>query len=134
MMSLRLLLPAGVSLALLSACGDAGSTGDGALVDTATLVEQLPPEVRSAVTSYERDLLSAAASYKAEFGRWPVSFAEVASVAGARAVAVNLLADGIGEQIPFASRETAEKAASAVIGTAERRVLDQMKAQDAANQ
>lgn len=133
-MSFRFVFPACAGLALLAACGDAGSTGDGGLVDTATLVEQLPPEVRGAVTSYERDLLNAAASYKAEFGRWPVSFAEVASVAGAREVAVNILADGIGEQIPFASRQTAEKAASAVIGAAERRVLDQMKAQDAPNQ
>lgn len=121
------------SIALLAACGDAGSTGDDRLLDTATIADQLPPEVRGAVTSYERDLLNAAASYKAEFGRWPVSFADVASVAGARAVAVNVLADGIGEQIPFASRETAEKAAYAIIGTAERRVLDRMRAQDGQN-
>jgi hypothetical protein len=125
------LIPACLSFALLAACGDAGTAGESGLLDTATLVEQLPPEVRGAVTSYERDLLDAAASYKAEFGRWPVSFADVASVAGARQVVVNVLADGIGEQIPFASRETAEKAADAIIGTAERRVLDRMKAQDA---
>ena len=37
---------------------------------------------------------------------------------------VNVLADGIGEQFRFSSRETAEKAA-------ERRILDRMKAQDA---
>jgi hypothetical protein len=124
-------IPACLSVALLAACGDAGTAGENGLLDTDTLAEQLPPEVRGAVTSYERDLLTAAASYKAEFGRWPVSFADVASVAGARAVAVNLLADGIGEQVPFASRATAEKAADAIIGTAERRVLDRMKAQDA---
>ena len=127
------LIPACLSVALLAACGDAGTAGESGLLDTATLVEQLPPDVRGAVTSYERDLLSAAASYKAEFGRWPVSFADVASVASAREVAVNVLADGIGEQIPFASRETAEKAANAIIGTAEWRVLDRMKAQDAQN-
>ncbi len=126
-------IPACLSFALLAACGDAGTAGESGLLDTATLVEQLQPEVGGAVTSYERDLLSAAASYKAEFGQWPVSFADVASVAGARTVAVNVLADGIGEQIPFASRETAEKAADAIIGTAERRVLDRMKAQDAQN-
>ena len=124
-------IPACLSVALLAACGDAGTAGDSGLLDTATLVEQLPPEVRGAVTSYERDLLDAAASYKAEFGRWPVSFADVASVAGAREVAVNVLADGIGEQIPFASRETSEKAANAIMGTAERRVLDRIKAQHA---
>jgi len=132
-MSRRFVIPACLSLALLAACGDAGSADDGGLLDTATLVERLPPEVRGAVTSYERDLFAAAASYKAEFGRFPVSFADVASVAGAREVAVNVLADGIGEQVPFSSRETAEKAANAVIGAAERRILDQMKAQDAQN-
>lgn len=130
-MRLGLVIPACLSLALLSACGDAGSANDGGLLDTATLVEQLPSEVRGSVTSYERDLLNAAASYKAEFGHWPVSFADVASVAGAREVAVNVLADGIGEQVPFSSRETAEKAADAIVGAAERRVLDRMKAQDA---
>lgn len=122
-----------LTLALLAACGDAGSADDGGLLDTATLVEQLPPEVRGAVTSYERDLLNAAASYKAEFGRFPVSFADVASVAGARDLAVNVLADGIGEQVPFSSRATAENAANAIIGAAERRILDRVKAQDAQN-
>lgn len=124
-------IPVCLSVSLLAACGDADTAGEKGLIDTATLVEQLPPGVRGAVTSYERDLLNAATSYKAEFGRWPVSFADVASVASARAVAVNVLADGIGEQVPFASRETAEKAADAIIGTAEQRVLDRMKAQDA---
>ena len=133
MMRRGFIIPACLSLALLAACGDAGSAGESGLLDTATLVEKLPPEVRGAVTSYEQDLLNAAATYKAEFGRWPVSFAEVASVAGAREVAMNILADGIGEQIPLASRETSEKAADAIIGTAERRVLDRMKAQDAQN-
>jgi hypothetical protein len=132
-MQFKLAFPAFLGIMLLAACGDAGTAGDSGLLDTDTLAEQLPPEVRGAVTSYERDLLNAAASYKAEFGRWPVSFADVASVAGARAVAVNVLADGIGEQVPFASRETAQKAADAIIGTAERRVLDRMKAQDAQN-
>lgn len=129
----RFAIPIFFSVALLSACGDAGSSGDGGLLDTAAIAEQLPPEVRGAVTSYERDLLGAAASYKAEFGRLPVSFADVASVAGAREAAVNVLADGIGEQIPFSSRETAEKTANAIIGAAERRILGQMKAQDAQN-
>jgi hypothetical protein len=119
--------------ALLSACGDAGSTDDGRLLDVATIAVQLPPEVRTAVTSYESDLRAAATSYQVEFGQLPVSFADVASVAGARSVAVNVLADGIGEQIPFASRETAEKTANAIISAAERRILEQMKAQDAAN-
>lgn len=132
-MQFKLAFPAFLGIMLLAACGDAGTAGDSGLLDTDILAEQLPPEVRGAVTSYERDLLNAAASYKAEFGRWPVSFADVASVAGARAVAVNVLADGIGEQVPFASRETAQKAADAIIGTAERRVLDRMKAQDAQN-
>ena len=70
---------------------------------------------------------------KAEFGLLPLSFAEVASVAGAREVAVNVMADGIGEQIPFASRETAQATANAIISGAERRILDQMKPQDAQN-
>ena len=127
------LLPLILSMALLPACGNARSNGDGGLLDPATSTEQLPPEVRSAVTSYERDLLGAAASYKAEFGQLPRGFADVSSVAGAREVAVNVLTDGIGEQIPFSSRDTAKKAANAIIGSAERRILDRMRAQDAQN-
>jgi hypothetical protein len=129
----RFAIPVLLSMALLSACGDAESSGDSRLFDAEVIAETLPPEVRGAVTSYERDLRNAAANYKVEFGRLPLSFADVASVAGAREVAVNVLADGIGEQIPFSSRETAGKAANAIISTAERRILDQMKAQDAQN-
>ena len=132
-MGLRFAIPVFLGMALLSACGDAGSADDGRLLDAGAIAAKLPPEVRGAVTSYERDLRKAAASYKAEFGRLPLSFADVASVAGAREVAVNVMADGIGEQIPFASRETAQATANAIISGAERRILDQMKAQDAQN-
>lgn len=122
------------AVALLAGCGDADSGGDGGgLLDTSTIAQALPPEVRSVITSYEQDLLGAAASYKAEFGYLPKSFADVASVAGAREAAVNVLADGIGEQLPFASRETAQKAANTMITAAEQKILDRMKAQDAGN-
>lgn len=120
--------------ALVAGCGNANSAGDSnGLLDASTIAQTLPPQVRSVITSYEQDLLGAAASYKAEFGHLPKSFAEVASVAGAREAAVNVLADGIGEQLPFASRETAQKAANTMITAAEQKILDKMKAQDAAN-
>jgi len=122
-----------LAIALLAACGDGVSSGDGGLLDATTIAQQLPPEVRGVITSYESDLLAAASSYKAEFGQFPTSFAEIASVAGARIAAVNMLADGIGEQLPLASGETAQKAANAIVIAAERRILDRMKAQDAPN-
>jgi hypothetical protein len=142
----------GLSLALvatlLSACGDV-SVGDvtakvedvkgraayaSALLDPAQVAKLLPPEAKSVVTSYTRDLRNAAESYKAEFGQFPKSFADIASVAGARETAVNLIADGLGEQVPFASRATLEKAANGVVTTAERQILERMRTQDAPNQ
>jgi hypothetical protein len=69
----------------------------------------------------------------AEFGQLPASFADIASVATARTAAVNFLADAIGEQVPFASRATTEQAANSLVSAAERRILDQMRTENAAN-
>lgn len=135
----RRLAAVALAAALLGACdGAVTKAGDaaekaGALLDPATLAQKLPPEARAVVTSYERDLRGAAAAYKANFGQWPASFADVASVAAMREAAVNLLADGLGEQIPFASRTTIEQAAGGIVTAAERRLLDQMRTDNAAN-
>lgn len=118
--------------ALLAACGDMASDAE-KLLDPATLTEQLPPEAQGVVTAYAGDLRGAAEAYKAEFGQLPASFADVASVAGAREAAVNLIADGLGEQVPFASRATLEQAANGIVGAAEGRILDQMRTENAAN-
>jgi hypothetical protein len=121
---------------LLAACGnvsfdDVKEVAAGVIPDVKTLTEQLPPETRVVVTSYKSDLLNAASAYKAEYGQLPASLADIASVAGARETAVDLLADGIGEQIPFASRATVEKAANGIVSAAEGQILDQMRKQDA---
>lgn len=128
-----------VTVPLLAACGevavdDAKEAAKGMLPDAKALTEQLPPEARAVVTSYKSDLRGAAAAYKAEYGQLPASFADIASVAGAREKAVNVLADAMAEQIPFASRETVEKAAKGVVSAAERQILEQMRTQDAPNQ
>jgi hypothetical protein len=127
---------------LLAGCGDVSADGAAAgaadkareLINPSSLAENLPPEARAIVTSYERDLRGAAAAHLAEFGQLPASFAEVPTVAATREAAVNLIADGIGEQIPFASRATAEQAANSFVTAAERRILDQMRTENAANQ
>lgn len=126
---------------LLAGCGDISADGATAgaadkareLLDPASLAQTLPPEARAVVTSYERDLRAAASAHVAEFGQLPASFADVASVAGARTAAVNFIADGIGEQVPFASRATLEQAANGIVTAAERRILDQMRTDNAPN-
>ncbi len=140
----------GLSLALaallLAGCGDFADTKDAARdvagsikndalakINTDQLAANLPPEARAVVTSYKADLKAAASAHIAQFGQLPANLADLASVAGAREVAVNMLADGLGEQIPFASRETLEKAANGLITTAETQVLAQMKVHNAPN-
>lgn len=120
--------------ALLAACGDIAADVDAEkLLDPATLAERLPSEAQGVVTSYAGDLRGVAEAYRAEFGQLPASFADIASVAGAREAAVNLIADGLGEQVPFASRQTLEQAANGIVTAAERRVLDQMRTENAGN-
>lgn len=131
-MKKRVMLSATIAAALLGACGEMAADTE-KLLDPATLAEQLPPEAQGVVTSYAADLRGAAEAYKAEFGQLPTSFADVASVAGARETAVNLIADGIGEQVPFASRETLEQAANGIVTTAERRILEQMRTENGSN-
>lgn len=133
----RLLLSA-FAAALLSACGDVPAdklknVDPSGMLTPERVAQLLPPEARGVVTSYSRDLRGAAEAYKAEFGQLPASFADVASVAGARATAVNVIADGLGEQVPFASRATLETAANGVVSAAERQILDRMRAQNAPN-
>ena len=134
----RALLLGAIAATLLSACGDISSdkfesADPSAMLTPERVAELLPPEAQGVVTSYTGDLRAAAEAYKAEFGQLPVSFANVPSVADARTAAVTLIADGLGEQVPFASRATLEKAANSVVTTAERQILDRMKAQDAPN-
>jgi hypothetical protein len=135
----RLLLAA-LTAALLTSCGDASveQVKDKAaeakqLIDPAALTEKLPPEARGVIKSYKNDLKAAASAHLAEYGQLPANLADLTSVAGARETAVNVLADNIGEQVPFASRETLEKAASGVIATAERQILDQISVPNAQN-
>ena len=140
-MRIHVLAATMVGALLLVGCGDMsvdevkGAAADaGQLLDPASLADKLPPEARAVVTSYERDLRTAASAHVAEFGQLPASFAEIASVAGARQAAVDFLADGLGEQVPFASRTTVEQAANGIVTAAERRILDQMRTENAANQ
>lgn len=132
------LLVAAIAATLLSACGDVSAdkltnVDPGAMLTPERVARLLPPEAEGVVTAYTGDLRGAAEAYRAEFGQLPASFADVASVAGARTAAVNLIADGLGEQVPFASRATLEQAANGVVSAAERQILDRMRTQDAPN-
>lgn len=124
--------------AIVAACGDVTPEGvdldrAGQLVDISKLAEKLPPEAKTVVVAYKRDLRGAVSAHVAEFGQFPADLTNIASVAGARTAAVNLIADGLGEQLPFASRETAETTANAIITAAERRILDRMRTENAPN-
>jgi catalase (peroxidase I) len=145
------LIHKGLSLALaaslLTACGDAsvgdvkakvedvkGKAADAtALLDPAALIEKLPPEAGAVVTSYKRDLQAAADAHLAQYGQLPASLADLTSLAGARETAINTIADGLAEQVPFASRETLEKAANGVVATVEKQILSRTRTQDAPN-
>jgi hypothetical protein len=128
-----------LAASLLGACdgavtkaGDAAEKAE-ALLDPAKLTEQLPPEVKVGLASYERDLRGAASAYVAQYGQLPANIGDIASVAGARETAVNLIADGLSEQVPFASRETLEKSANGIVAVAERQILERLKAPNAPN-
>lgn len=132
----RAFLVAALTASMLSACGSIAPEGDGgalALLNPQQLAEKLPPEARAVVTSYKQDLRAAAKAHVAQFGTLPASFADIASVARARQTAVSLLADGLSEQIPFASRETVETAANGLVTATERALLDQMRTENAPN-
>jgi hypothetical protein len=123
----------------LTACGDVSvdnvkNADVKQLLDPAKLAERLPPEARAVVTSYKNDLTAAAKAHVVEFGNIPVTVGSLTSVAGARETAVNAIADGLGEQVPFASRETLEQAATGFLSTVERQILETMRTQNAANQ
>jgi hypothetical protein len=127
-----------IAALLLAACGDFSTeklqdANPSAMLTPERVAELLPPEAEAVVTSYAADLTGAAKAYKAEFGQLPASFADVASVAGARSAAVTAIADGLAEQVPFASRETVEKAANGVVTAAENKILAVMRTQNAPN-
>jgi len=136
---LKGLLPCIAAALLVAGCsgsepqdGEAKSGGLGG-ISVGQVASLLPPAARDVAQSYERDVRAELAAYKAEFGHFPASLTEIPSAAALRATAVSVIADGLGEQVPFASRETVEKAANAFVGAAEQRILNQMKAQDAPN-
>jgi hypothetical protein len=135
----NLLILAILATFTLTACGDVSvddvkNADVQQLLDPAKLAERLPPEARAVVTSYKNDLTAAAKAHVVEFGNIPVTVGSLTSVAGARDAAVNAIADGLGEQVPFASRETLEQAATGFLSTVERQILETMRTQNASNQ
>jgi len=122
---------------LLVSCGspESGQKDGGGFgaISVGQVASLLPPEAKAVAQSYESDVRAEIAVYKGQFGHLPASLTEIPSAAALRATAVSVIANGLGEQVPFASRETVEKAANAFVGAAEQRILNQMKAQDAPN-
>jgi hypothetical protein len=101
------------------------------LLDPSRIASLLSPEAKAAVESYKNDVSGGIAAYKAQYGHLPQSLTEIPETAAVRETAVNLVADGLAEQVPFASRETLQKAATAFVAAGERQILDRLKAQDA---
>jgi hypothetical protein len=133
----RNVLLAAIAAVLLAGCGSSGENEGGAasdLLDPSRIAALLSPEAKAAVESYKKDVSGRIAAYKAQYGRLPQSLIEIPQAAAVRETAVNLVTDGLAEQVPFASRETLKKAATAFVATAERQILDRTKAQDAPNQ
>lgn len=125
---------AALAAVLLAGCGSAGEGEGGAaaqLLEPSRIASLLSPEAKAAVESYKNDVSGGLAAYKAQYGHLPQSLTEIPEAAAVRETAVNLVADGLAEQVPFASRETLEKAATAFVAAGERQILDRLKAQDA---
>lgn len=133
-----------ISLALasvlaLSACGDSSAPGEsdvaaGAakLLDDGKIAGMLSAEAKAALDILGQGVRAELAAYKAQYGQLPANLSDLASLQTARAAAVTTIADAMAEQVPFVRRETLEQMAGKFVDRAQQRVLDQMKAAEAA--
>ncbi|HMT48460.1 MAG: hypothetical protein RL702_70 [Pseudomonadota bacterium] len=133
------LLAALAGAALLGGCGDsAAPSAEKALagplqaLDDTKVRELLSEEAQAALNILEQGARAELAAYKAEYGKLPATYAELASVDGARTVAVAAITDALVEQVPFLRRETLEQVAGQFVDRAQQRLLEQLKAQESA--
>ncbi|MBK9012211.1 hypothetical protein [Novosphingobium sp.] len=125
--------------ALLAGCGDsAAPTAEKALagplqsLDDSKVRALLSEEARAALGILEQGARSEMAAYKAQYGHLPATYSELASMEGARTVAVAAITDALAEQVPFVRRETLEQVAGEFVDRAQQRLFEQLKAQDPA--
>lgn len=130
---------AAVAAMALSACGDSGNPGEGGavgealqVIDESRVADLLSAEGKAALGIVEQGVRTEIAAYKAQYGQLPASYADLASLETARAAAVAVIADGLGEQLPFVRRETLEQVSAQFVGRAQQRIFEQIKGQEQA--
>lgn len=125
---------------LLTGCGDRSApsaeqalAGPLQALDDSKVRSLLSEEAQAALNILEQGARAEMAAYKAEYGKLPATYAELASVDGARTVAVAAITDALAEQVPFVRRETLGQVAGQFVDRAQQRLFEQLKAEQAAN-
>jgi len=123
----------------LSACGDSAVPGEGdaassalKVLDDSKIAGMLSTEAKAALDILGQGARTEIEAYKAQYGQLPANLSDLASLQTARAAAVTAITDALAEQVPFVRRETLEQMAGQFVDRAQQRVLDQMKAAEAA--
>ena len=134
------LLAALAGATLLTGCGEgAAPSADQALsgplkaLDDDKVRSLLSEEARAALSILEQGATAEMAAYKAQYGHLPATYSELASMEGARRVAVAAITDALAEQVPIVRRETLEQMAGQFVDRAQQRLFEQLKAQESAN-
>lgn len=122
---------------MLGGCGDSGvAVKDAAmkearqLIDETKVADLLTAEARFALGAFEQDVRAQIAAHKAQFGALPRSYAELKALAAPSALATAAVTDALVEQVPFMRRETLEQVAARFVAATEKRIFDQVVAQD----
>lgn len=126
------------ALPMLAGCGETGSAAkDKAVEEAKQLIDEtkiaglLTAEAKFALGAFEQDIRAQIAAHKAQFGALPQSYAELKSLAAPSALATAAVTDSLAEQVPFVRRETLEQVATRFVAATEKRIFDQVVAQDA---
>ena len=128
-----------VSALALTACGDSSApdgkdaaSGALAALDDSKIAALLSEEARAALDILGQGARTEIAAYQVQYGKLPENLSDLASLQTARAAAVTAITDAMAEQVPFVRRETLEQMAGQFVDRAQQRVLDQLKAENAA--
>jgi len=123
----------------LTACGEATKPGEGEatsaagkLLDDGKIAAMLSTEAKAALDILGQGARTEIAAYQAQFGKLPDNLSDIASLQTARTAAVATITDALAEQVPFVRRETLEQMAGQFVDRAQQRVLDQIRAAEAA--
>jgi hypothetical protein len=126
------------ALLLLTGCGESAVPAKEKAVEEAKqfidetkVADLLTAEAKFALGAFEQDVRAQIAAYKTEFGALPTSFAELKSMAAPTALATTAVTDALAEQLPFVRRETLEQISARFVAATEKRIFEQVVAQDA---